>query len=281
MDKEYIKRHNLMEAHKQFMRLSEGYISTSLEEADDDEEQQGGNMPQDNMGGNEDGQMNNGGMQPSGGMPQSDGQGQPNNMPADDGQTPPMDDAQTPPMDDRQAPPMDDGFGDGDESTPNDMLSMDDEFGDDEDDVIDVDDLTNAQEKLNKKQNMVGKDLGQLDNRIESLITAVEKMNNIIDHNNNEINNLKSELERRVPTQKERLEMRSLDTYPFNVSPNDYWKRKEMEGVYDARYGDGESEKKEYEIRNKDIDDFSKVDIEKTFDDNDLDQSMEKIFRGF
>ena len=135
MDKEYIKRHNLMEAHKQFMRLSEGYISTSLEEADDDEEQQGGNMPQDNMGGNEDGQMNNGGMQPSGGMPQSDGQGQPNNMPADDGQTPPMDDAQTPPMDDRQAPPMDDGFGDGDESTPNDMLSMDDEFGDDEDDV--------------------------------------------------------------------------------------------------------------------------------------------------
>ena len=87
MDKEYIKRHNLMEAHKQFMRLSEGYISTSLEEADDDEEQQGGNMPQDNMGGNEDGQMNNGGMQPSGGMPQSDGQGQPNNMPADDGQT--------------------------------------------------------------------------------------------------------------------------------------------------------------------------------------------------
>lgn len=41
------------------------------------------------------------------------------------------------------------------------------------------------------------------------------------------------------------------------------------------------SEKKEYEIRNKDIDDFSNVDIEKTFDDNDLDQSMEKIFRGF
>ena len=263
MDKEYIKRHNLMEAHKQFMRLSEGYISTSLEEADDDEEQQGGNMPQDNMGGNEDGQMNNGGMQHSGGMPQSDGQGQPNNMPADDGQTPPMDGGQTPPMDDRQAPPMDD------------------EFGDDEDDVIDVDDLTNAQEKLNKKQNMVGKDLGQLDNRIESLMAAVEKMNKIIDHNNNEINNLKSELERRVPTQKERLEMRSLDTYPFNVSPNDYWKRKEMEGVYDARYGDGESEKKEYEIRNKDIDDFSNVDIEKTFDDNDLDQSMEKIFRGF
>ena len=273
MDKEYIKRHNLMEAHKQFMRLSEGYISTSLEEADDDEEQQGGNMPQDNMGGNEDGQMNNGGMQPSGGMPQSDGQGQPNNMPADDGQTPPMDD--------RQAPPMDNEFGDGDESTPNDMLSMDDKFGDDEDDVIDVDDLTNAQEKLNKKQNMVGKDLGQLDNRIESLITAVEKMNNIIDHNNNEINNLKSELERRVPTQKERFEMRSLDTYPFNVSPNDYCKRKEMEVVYDARYGNGESEKKKYEIRNKDIDDFSNVDIEKTFDDNDLDQSMEKIFRGF
>ena len=53
MDKEYIKRHNLMQANKQFMRLSEAYISTSLEEADDYGVQQGGDMPQDNMGVNE------------------------------------------------------------------------------------------------------------------------------------------------------------------------------------------------------------------------------------
>ena len=38
MDREYISKHGLMEAHKQFMKLvNEGYISTSLTEAGEDE----------------------------------------------------------------------------------------------------------------------------------------------------------------------------------------------------------------------------------------------------
>lgn len=262
-----------MEAHKQFMKLvNEGYISTSLTEAGEDE------APQPEVG-----------QEPSMGD-------DPNTQPPMDGGAPPMDNGQAgmqpadeqPPMGDDQQPPMGDPNGAPDMGA--DMPPMNggmppegpmDSEPEEKDDVIDVDDLTKAQEKLNNKQNMVGKDLGQLDNRIEKLMTAVEKMKSIIDHNNNEITDLKAELQKRVPTQTERLDMRSLDTYPFNVKPTDYWKNKESQGGYEARYDNNEPEgKKELTITNKDIDNYSDRDIEKSFDDE-LNQTMDKIFKGF
>ena len=172
-----------MEAHKQFMKLvNEGYISTSLTEAGEDEAPQPDGEQEPPMGGDQH-------MQPpmDGGM-----------TPSNDGQ-PPMDNAQEPPMGDGTSdmgadmPPADGGMppiGDTADSEPQ-----------EKDEVIDVDDLTKAQEKLNTKQNMVGKDLGQLDSRIEKLMAAVEAMKGIIDHNNNEITDLKAELQKRVPTQ--------------------------------------------------------------------------------
>ena len=257
MDKEYISKHGLMEAHKQFMKLvNEGYISTSLTEAGEDEQE----PP---MDGGQD-------MQPpmDGGMPPAnDGQG---GIPQEGGQ-PSMGDG-TPDMG-ADMPPADGGM-------PPVGATMESELKE-KDEVIDVDDLTKAQEKLNSKQNMVGKDLGQLDNRIEKLMTAVEAMKGIIDHNNSEITDLKAELQKRVPTQTERLNMRSLDTYPYNVSPEDYWKNKEAQGGYEARYDNNQpEEKKELAITNNDINNYSDSDIEKSFDDE-LNQTMDKIFKGF
>ena len=106
-------------------------------------------------------------------------------------------------------------------------------------------------------------------------------MKGIIDHNNSEITDLKAELQKRVPTQTERLNMRSLDTYPYNVSPEDYWKNKEAQGGYEARYDNNQpEEKKELAITNNDINNYSDSDIEKSFDDE-LNQTMDKIFKGF
>ena len=255
-----------MEAHKQFMKLvNEGYISTSLTEAGDDEATQ----PEEYDKSPVDGGQN---MQP----PMDSEQ---NAQPPMGGGMPPMDGGQEPPM---QEPVM----GDGSQVMPpmdggmlQDNNPIDSEPHEN-DEVIDVDDLTKAQEKLNNKQNMVGKDLGQLDDRIEKLMTAVETMKGIIDHNNNEITDLKAELQKRVPTQTERLNMRSLDTYPYNVSPEDYWKNKESQGGYEARYNNNQPEKKEMSITSNDINDYSDSDIEKSFDDE-LNQTMEKIFKGF
>ena len=87
---------------------------------------------------------------------------------------------------------------------------LEEEEPEEEDDVIDVDDLTKAQEKTNDKVNSVGKDLGKVDTRIEKLLGAIETLQGMFDKNNQEIADLKSEFEKRNPTQTEKLNLRSL-----------------------------------------------------------------------
>lgn len=270
MDKEYLKEHNLMKAHEQFMRLAEGYLSTPSvlgEEGDEEENAQAqppqgpgpeSGAPEAPMGGPDGGQqppMDDG--VPDGGMPgPQDG---PSDQPM--GEEPPMNGAngEMAPM--GEEPPMGDP---GDDLEPQ-----------EDDEVLDVEDLTNAQEKLNSKQNSLGHDLGQLDNRIDTLLGAIEKMKDVITNNNQEIVNLKQELERRVPDEKEKLDLRSLDNGPFNVKPSDYFDKLNKEGRYEVN-----TEPKEHILRQKDIEDYNPSEIEKSLDD-DLDQSMEKIFKDF
>jgi hypothetical protein len=258
MDKKYIIKHNLMEAHKQFMRLSEGYLARQLDEEGDDDSQGVGpdNAPAGDPG-QEMGDM-------GGAMPPQE-QTQDANMNAGEGQDIPNN--EIPPAGDElegQLPPM------GDELEP-----------EEDDDVLDVEDLTQAQEKLNKKQNMIGHDLGEVDDRIMALLTAVEKIKGSIDKNNQDITSLKAELEKRMPTQTEKLNMQSLKMYPFNVSPKDYWQDKEKEGVYQAVHDSSEPNlEKKYEITQQDVDDYNEREVEDSFDDE-LRQTMKDIFKGY
>ena len=265
-----------MEAHKQFMRLSEGPLyQEPLDEAGEDEGQtQGPDMQQ--------GDMQGPGMdQPQGapGMSQGDpgmgpdmqggeGGGMPQGDPGmQQGAEAPMDGAGMSPMDGAEMPPT------------GGMPEPDAELDDNVDDtVLDVEDLTQAQEKLNKKQNTIGHDLGELDGRISSLITAVEKIQGSLEKNNNDIVSLKAELEKRVPTDTEKLNMQSLKMYPYNVSPNDYWNKKELDGRYQAE-GD-EDKKRKFELTNAQVDDYNDSEIEKSFDEE-LNQTMKDIFKGF
>lgn len=268
MDRKYILENNLMELYNRFMRLSEGYFSGAISEAGQDDETppDGQGMPPmgNNMGA-QDGGMPDGGMNEPQGMTQGDGtEGGQQGADAMGGDVPPMD---------GDVPPMD-----------GDMPAMDDELEPQEDDdVIDVDDLTQAQEKLNKKQNEIGHDLGDVDDRIIALLTAVEKIQGAIEKNNSDITDLKSELEKRMPTKTEKLNMQSLKMYPFNVSPKEYWNDKEKDGVYQAEYDSQEPEvKKQYKITQDDVDDYSDREIEDSFDDNEkLRQTMKDIFKGF
>lgn len=257
MDREYIIKHNLMEAHKQFMRLSEGYFSTDLSEEGEDnpqDEPQGQEMPPTDPN---QAPMDNNTPDAINGTPEPNMEqpGQEDMPPAPEGEMPPMDE---PPMPDTDLEPEED-----------------------DEDVLDVEDLTQAQEKLNKKQNELGHDLGDVDGRIAALLTAVEKIQGSLEKNNNDITDLKAELEKRMPTKTEKLNMQSLKMYPFNVSPKEYWKDKEKDGVYQAEYDSEEPEvKKQYNITQDDVDNYSDRDIENSFDDE-LHQTMEKIFKGF
>ena len=244
MDKKYLKEHNLYEAHKQFMRLCEwSYVPQTLEEEGEDDAQQD---------------------------PNSDMNGQDPNMGGDPNA---MDGGQDHNMDDPNAMPQDPNMG-------GEMPPMDDMGGEDET-VIDVDDITNAQEKMNSKVNVVGKGLGEVDDKIESLLQSLSKMEAMIDNNNQEIAKFKAEFEKRNPTQTEKLNLRSLDSYPFNVNPKDYWAQKgaDPNSNYSGYSNNEEPTTKEYVITNSDVDDFSEREMQDSFDiDDDLKQDINKIF---
>ena len=241
----YLKENNLYEAHKHFMRLSEAYIPTVLPE---EEIEEAGEDMQDPMA--------SGGQDPNAMGADPMGGGDPNAM----GGADPM------------AGPMGDASGMGEEDP------MDEEPVEDGE-TIDIDGLTDAQDKLNVKQNHIGRDLSKVDNRITSLIDTIGNLLNKVETNNSEIESLKAEFEKRNPTQTEKLNLRSLDSYPFNVKPNEYWAEKAKEGGYEAYADNSEPTTKEYVITNDDVDNPSD-DIANTFfkiDDDDI-QTLEKMF---
>jgi len=285
-DYKYLKENNLFEAHMRFMRtIGESFGYSPLEEADDDDQQgpnAGGVPGGDPMGGAPGGDPN-GGMPPGpdamgggqdpmgGGMPGGDMAGGPGGAPDPNaGGTPGGED----PM--GGMPTGGDPMG---MSGPDDMGGLDDEEPEEEEDVIDVDDLTKAQEKTNDKVNSVGKDLGKVDSRIEKLLGAIENLQGLFDKNNQEIADLKAEFEKRNPTQTEKLNLRSLDSYPFKVKPTDYWADKEANSNYSAYADNQEPTSNEYVITNNDVDDFNEREIADSFAvTDDLEQDIKKIF---
>ena len=253
----YLKENNLLEAHKHFMRLSEAYIPQfPEEELEEDENQQDQNDPmgQNPMASGQDPMM--GGQDPMMGGQDTNDPMMDNGMDMGGGQDPMMD------------------------SNPND--SQEDPLNDAEDDenTIDINGLTKAQDKLSVKQNHIGRDLSKVDDRITKLIDTIQGLQDKLDSNNSELESLKAEFEKRNPTQTEKLNLRSLDSYPFNVKPNEYWAQKAKEGGYEA-YGDNsEPTTQEYVITNNDVDNPTD-DIADTFfkiDDDDI-QTLDKLFK--
>ena len=263
MDKKFLNEDKLMEVHKQFMKLCEWSNITPLEEDDD--------MPQDDE--NNDGNQSMDDKMP----PMGDDSNMDAPMGGEQG-TNDMDNDMNAPMGDDSN--MDAPMGGDGMDAPMDGGVPPMEDGEDET-VIDVDDITNAQEKMNDKINVVGRDLGDFGDKIETLLQSLSKMEDMINNNNREIENFKSEFEKRNPTQTEKLNIRALDSYPFNVNPKEYWAEKS--GDPNSRYsGFANNDKpttQEYVITNSDVDDFSERDMDRSFDiEDELKQDINKIF---
>ena len=274
----FLKDNGLLEAHKHFMALSEAYFphaeSSILDEELPNEDSDDGGMPQDDPMGQGGGDMQQGDMPPMGGnMPQG-GMGQDGEMNGGQG----MGDVPMDGGDDGSMVDMGDDAQNANENPFADQEPMGDEPSEDGD-TIDIDGLTKAQSKLNVKQNQVGRDMVKIDDKITKLIDKISALQTALDNNNSEIEALKGEFEKRNPTQTEKLNLRSLDSYPFNQKPNEYWEKKNQEGGYTA-YGDNqEPTTKEYVITNNDVDNPS-ADVSDTFfkiDDDDI-QTLDKLF---
>jgi hypothetical protein len=89
--------------------------------------------------------------------------------------------------------------------------------------------------------------LGELEQKLSQMDSILVK----IDQLGSQIQNIKE------PTPVEKLEMRSLDSYPFNQKPQEFFANKQ--GEMRA------SGKNEYVLTKSDVENYSQEEIEKTF----------------
>lgn len=273
-----IKQYKLEEAVKRIQKINEyTFYDSTMVEDDQDPNAMGGDPNA--MGGNP-----NGGMPPMGGDPNAMGT-DPNMMGGDpNGGMPPMDDPNAmgadpnggmPPMGgdpnamggDPNAmgadpnggmPPMDDPNMMGGEE---DIEDIDMETEQPGDEVVDVDELTQSQEATEFK-------VDNVDDKLNKVLKIISKFNDAIEANDQKIEDLKKEFQKRNPTAEETLNLRSLASYPFSERPDEYWKKQQQDHPNYNVISDNDvstaDEQKEFEIRKGDIDNFNERDIMKS-----------------
>lgn len=118
-----------------------------------------------------------------------------------------------------------------------------------------------AADTASQNSEMLLQKLGALEARIASMDKVSDK-----------IEALEKEMIKRNPTPVEKLEMRSLSSYPYSQKLTDYWADKE--GAYDVMNNE---KKDEYTLTQDDIDaDYSDKNIQQTFNINPEDEYEEE-----
>ena len=146
------------------------------------------------------------------------------------------------------------------------------EMEDTSDDVeIDVTELVNSSEEAKESSEMANQKMEDLMGQFDSLSGQLQRMETL----STKIEDLEHEMEKRMPTPEEKLEMRSLDSYPYNVKLTDYWADKE--GQYNVMDGEDKNsgKPKEYVLTQDDVDsEYNEIDVkdslENPFEEEDI-----------
>jgi len=134
---------------------------------------------------------------------------------------------------------------------------------DDETEEIDITDLVNMTKNIkqelekdktddsgvSQQMNGVFAKLGELEGKLGEMDQIIGK----IDDLGQKVENIKP------PTPQEKLEMRSLDSYPFNENPDEFFSKKQEEMK--------KSGKNEYVLTKDDIENYNKEEIKQSFND--------------
>lgn len=135
---------------------------------------------------------------------------------------------------------------------------------------LDVTQLVQSNEEAKEIGTQNTQKIDQLLNQFNQLS---QKLNNM-DKINAKIDKLDAEIEKRVPTPKEKLEMRSLDSYPYSIKLTDYWNDKEGSNYQT----NSESEKKVFILNKDEINsDYSDHSVKRSFDVNQNDFEEEDV----
>ena len=147
-------------------------------------------------------------------------------------------------------------------------IEVEDEFADEgsEDTVeVDVTDIVDKAEATQEEIAGLTAKMDELLGTLGDLETQVSGMDQVI----TKIEDLETKIEKNNPTPVERLEMRSMDSYPYSVSLTDFWSDKEG---YEAA-----EKEKEYTITQDDVDDYSETEIKKSFDYDENDENYKEF----
>jgi hypothetical protein len=188
----------------------------------------------------------------------------PNAMPpADPNMMPPMDPNAMPPADPNAAPPADPNAAPA-PPTPIDVETDKDVevIGDDDSEELEITDLVDSQKSIGEKQDEYFDNLFAQIKGLEEKLSAMDQLVSKID-------NLETNIEKMRPkTSQEKLELRSLDSGPFNQKLSDFFTDKQE---------DFEKTGKEYVLTTDDVEQYSGNQIKDSFtdyEDNEEDTEM-------
>ena len=143
------------------------------------------------------------------------------------------------------------------------------------DEVLDVTELTDKQDDIEKQIHAVG-------GKFDEVLKAIGSFEELIRANDEKLEDLKAEIERRNPTQIEKLGNRKNLSYPFNVSPEEYWDNKEATSNYSTEDDDNGKEQGQYVITADDVNgDTNWQAIAKSLEDKDFlyNQTLDKLVK--
>jgi hypothetical protein len=118
---------------------------------------------------------------------------------------------------------------------------------------IDVTDIVDKTEATKSSVEGMSSKMDELLGKLSELENQVSGMDNVI----NKIDELEKQIEKRNPTPVERLEMRSMDSFPYSIKLTDFWKDKEG---YEAT-----EDEEEFVLKQSDVDNYNEKDIRKSF----------------
>lgn len=243
----YNKKNIVEEYKKRFQQILEYTMpgsNTLLDEDDDTPVDGEDDMNSDNIG--DELPMDNNDTPMSDEMNQSDNNITPNDMEGDD-----MTDNNT--MNPESEEDLTSGFNPqnnemdptmmGDENMSMDTMQPDDE-------VVDITELTDAQEET-----LEG--IEEFDEKFVKALNAIKGIESMINKNNQQINakiaDIENEIKKRNPTATEKMSNRQSVSYPYTISPEDYWKEKEKNSNYSTENDNNGKEQEQYVITNADV----------------------------
>lgn len=245
MDKQLLEQYGLQDAFKRFQQINEyTFITSPIISEDGDENEQDNNVGM--MNSDDNNQQNQQDMLQNGNLPVDSDNQQPN------GEVPPINQ-----NDDSNIDSSFNGENTNDETT-------EEQEGDT---VIDVDDLTQAQETTEIK-------IDGVDDKLTRMLSLLGKFENALEVSDKKIDDLRNEFEKRNPSEQEKLNIRSQASYPYSETPKEYWDAKKASNPhYDVMYDNDVStsdEQKKFDITRDDVKNINMNNVSRTLDLNNI-----------